>query len=89
VSAVAAARAPFVEVPTAAFALARAAARQAGLDAASLEAVRAAARRDIEEASRDLAHAIERRPGSPPLGGRARRRQRRRLRRAGADRGDE
>jgi hypothetical protein len=88
VSAVATARAPFVEVPTATFALARAAARQAGLDAASLEAVLAAARRDIEEASRDLAHALERRLGAP-LGGRARRRERRRLRRAGADRGDE
>ena len=87
-SALAAARAPFVEVPTATFAHARAAARNAGLDATSLEAVLVAARRDIEEASRDLAHAIELRLG-PPLGRRARRRERRRLRRPGADRGDE
>jgi hypothetical protein len=88
VSAVATARALFVEVPTATFALARAAARHAGLDAASLEAVLAAARRDLEEASRDLVRAIERRQGRP-LGGRARRRERRRLRGDGADRGHE
>jgi len=88
VSALATVRAAFVEVPTATFALARAAARQAGLDAASLEAVLAAARRDIEEASRDLVHAVERRRGAP-RGRRARRREQRRLRGAGADRGDE
>ena len=87
-SALATARLPFVEVPTATFALARATARRAGLDATSLEAVLTAARRDIEEASRDLAHAIERRLGAP-LGGRARRRERRRIRRASADSGDE
>jgi hypothetical protein len=88
VSAVATGRIPFVEVPTAAFALARAAAREAGLNAESLQAVLAAARRDIEDASRDLALAIERRAGMP-LGGRARRRERRRLRRASVDGGDE
>ena len=87
-SALATGRIPFVEVPTATFALARAAARKAGLDAASLQAVLAAARQDIEEASRDLAQAIERRAGAP-LGGRARRRERRRIGRASADRGDE
>lgn len=78
----------FAEVPTATFALARAAARKAGLDAASLQAVLAAARQDMEDASRDLAQAIEGHVGAP-LGGRARRRQRRRIRRASADRGDE
>lgn len=86
-SAVATDRIPFVEVPTATFALARVAARKAGLDAASLQAVLAAARQDVEDASRDLAHAIERSVRAP-LGGRARRRERR-LPRAAADRGDE
>ena len=73
------ARVPFVEVPTAAFALARAANQKAGLDAASLQAVLVAARRDIEDATRDLALAIERRVGES-RGGRARRRERRRQR---------
>ena len=73
------ARVPFVEVPTAAFALARAASRKAGLSAASLQAVLLAARRDIEDASGDLALAIERRVGES-RGGRARRRERRRQR---------
>jgi hypothetical protein len=81
------ARVPFVEVPTAVFALARAANGKAGLDAASLQIVLVAARRDIEEAARDLALAIERRAGEP-RGGRARRRERRRHRTGGEDRGD-
>ena len=80
------ARVPFVEVPTAAFALARAANRKSGLDAASLQAVLVAARRDIEEASGDLARAIERRVGES-RGSRARRRERRRQR-AGAEKRD-
>jgi hypothetical protein len=50
--------------------------------------VLAAARQDFEDASRDLAHVIERSVGAP-LGGRARRRERRRLHHASADRGDE
>lgn len=80
-SAVATDRNPFVEVPTATFALARAASRRAGLDAASVQAVLDAARQDIEDASRDLVQAIERRTRGP-RGGRARRRAR-------LDRGDE
>ena len=81
------ARVPFVEVPTATFALARAASQKSGLSAASLQAVLVAARRDIEEATRDLALAIERRVGEP-RGGRARRRERRRHRTGGEDRAD-
>jgi hypothetical protein len=82
------ARVPFVEVPTAAFALARAANRKSGLSAASLQAVLVAARRDIEDASGDLALAIERRLGAPRRG-RGRRRERRRRRLAREERGDE
>jgi len=80
------ARVPFVEVPTAAFALARAANRKSGLDAASLQAVLVAARRDIEDASGDLARAIERRVGES-RGSRARRRERLRQR-TGAEKHD-
>jgi hypothetical protein len=72
-------RAAFVEVPTAAFAFARALNGQAGLDAASLQTVIAALRQDIEDASRDLAAAIGRRLGEPRQG-RDRRRERRRRR---------
>ena len=82
------ARVPFVEVPTAAFSLARAANGKAGLDAASLQTVLVAARRDIEEAALDLALAIERRAGAPRRG-RERRRERRRRRLAREERGDE
>ena len=82
------ARIPFVEVPTAAFGLARTANRKSGLSAASLQAVLVAARRDIEEAASDLVLAIERRAGAPRRGS-ERRRERRRRRRAREERGDE
>lgn len=80
-------RAAFVEVPTAAFAFARAVNGQAGLDAASLQTVIAALRQDIEDASRDLAAAIGRRLGEEPRRGRDRRRERRR-RLESVERGD-
>ena len=82
------ARVPFVEVPTAAFARARAANGKAGLDAASLQTVLVAARRDIEEAAQDLARAIERRGGEPRRGPESRR-ERRRRRLAREERGNE
>ena len=69
----------FAEVPTAVFARVRAGNREAAIDAASVQAVLAAARQDIEDAGRDLALAIGRLLGEPPSA-RARRRERRRLR---------
>ena len=50
----------FVEVPTAVFARVRACNREAGIDAASVQSVLAAARQDIEEAARELGAAIGR-----------------------------
>ena len=55
----------FVEVPTAAFARARACNREAGIDAASVQSVLAAARQEVEEAVRDLGVAIGRLLGEP------------------------
>jgi hypothetical protein len=48
------------EVPTALFARVRARNREAGIDAASVESLLAAARRDVEEAARDLIVAVRR-----------------------------
>ena len=69
----------FAEVPTAVFARVRARNREAAIDGASVQAVLASARQDIEDAGRDLALAIGRLLGEPPSG-RARRRERRRRR---------
>ena len=72
----------FAEVPTAAFARARACNREAGIDAASVQSVLAAARQEIEEAARDLCVAIGRLLGEPsPAPDRRRERRRRRNRR--------
>jgi hypothetical protein len=48
------------EVPTALFARVRARNREAGIDAASVESLLAAARQDVEEAARDLMVAVSR-----------------------------
>jgi hypothetical protein len=48
------------EVPTALFARVRARNREAGIDAASVESLLAAARQDVEEAARDLMVAVRR-----------------------------
>jgi hypothetical protein len=69
----------FAEVPTEAFAHARALSRKAGIDAASVETQLAAARQEIADAARDLAVAIGRLLGEAPSG-RERRRERRRRR---------
>jgi hypothetical protein len=72
-------RAAFAEVPTEVFAHARALSRTAGIDAASVETLLAAARQEAADAARDLAVAIGRLLGEAPSG-RARRRERRRRR---------
>jgi hypothetical protein len=53
-------RQSFAEVPTALFARVRACNREAGIDAASVESLLAAARQDVEEAARDLIVAVRR-----------------------------
>jgi hypothetical protein len=53
-------RQSFAEVPTALFARVRARNREAGIDAASVESLLAAARQDVEEAARDLIVAVRR-----------------------------
>ncbi|HEU0106874.1 MAG TPA: hypothetical protein VFT38_11930 [Vicinamibacteria bacterium] len=50
----------FAEVPTALFARVRARNREAGIDAASVELLLAAARQDVEDAARDLIVAARR-----------------------------
>ena len=72
-------RATFAEVPTALFALVRARNRVAAIDAASVQALLASARQDVEEAARDLGVAIGRLLGEPGSA-RERRRERRRRR---------
>jgi hypothetical protein len=67
----------FAEVPTALFARVRAQNRAAAIDAASVQALLASARQDMEDAARDLALAIGRLLGESPSG-RARRHERRR-----------
>jgi hypothetical protein len=69
----------FAEVPTALFARVRAQNRVAAIDAASVQALLASARQDMEDAGRDLALAIGRLLGESPYG-RARRHERRRRR---------
>jgi hypothetical protein len=69
----------FAEVPTAVFARVRACNREAGIDAASVQSLLAAARHDVEEAARDLGLAIGRLLGEPGSA-RERRRERRRRR---------
>ena len=53
-------RQSFAEVPTALFARVRARNREAGIDAASVESLLAAARQDVEDAARDLIVAVRR-----------------------------
>jgi hypothetical protein len=72
-------RQSFAEVPTALFARVRARNREAGIDAASVESLLAAARQDVEEAARDLIVAVRRLRGEP-VSRRDRRRERRRRR---------
>ncbi len=50
----------FAEVPTALFARVRARNREAGIDAAAVELLLAAARQDVEDAARDLIVAVRR-----------------------------
>jgi hypothetical protein len=69
----------FAEVPTAVFAHVRACNRAAGIDAASVQSLLAAARQDVEDAARDLGVAIGRLLGEP-ASARERRRERRRRR---------
>jgi hypothetical protein len=71
--------AAFAEVPTAAFAHVRAVSEKAGLDAASVETLLAAARQEAADAARDLGVAIGRLLGEAPSR-RERRRERRRRR---------
>ena len=73
----------FVEVPTEAFAYARAVSEKAGIDAASVETLLAAARQEAADAARDLGVAIGRLLGEAPSR-RERRRERRRRRNAAA-----
>ena len=75
----------FAEVPTAVFAHVRACNRAAGIDAASVQSLLAAARQDVEDAARDLVVAVRRLRGEPVS--RRDRRRERRLRRSG--RGEE
>ena len=69
----------FAEVPTAVFAGVRAGNREAGIDAASVQSLLAAARQDVEDAARDLAATIGRLLGEP-TSRRDRRRESRRRR---------
>jgi hypothetical protein len=78
----------FAEVPTVLFARVRAWNREAAIDAASVQALLASARKDMEDAGRDLALAIGRRLGEPPSG-RHRRHERRRHRRGRPEAVDE
>jgi hypothetical protein len=66
----------FAEVPTAVFARVRAGNRAAGIDAASVQALLAAARQEVDAAVRDLGLAIGRLLGEPGAA-RDRRRERR------------
>jgi hypothetical protein len=69
-------RRSFAEVPTAVFARVRAGNREAGIDAASVQSLLAAARHEIEDAVRDLGATIGRLLREP-VPARDRRRERR------------
>ena len=78
----------FAEVPTAVFARVRARNREAGIDAASVQSLLAAARQEVEDAVRELGAAIGKLLGEPGSA-RHRRRERRRRRHERREEGHE
>jgi hypothetical protein len=78
----------FAEVPTAVFARVRARNREAGIDAASVQSLLAAARQEVEDAARELGAAIGRLLGEPGSA-HDRRRERRRRRQERREEGRE